>query len=106
MQRRKFHRLKLELDFIYLFPMNWTLVHKIDENSPLYNKNIDQLINQNTEILVMVRGFDDTYGQFIFKNHSYHIDSLIEKATFIPMYETVDDKTILFINKLNDHKKL
>lgn len=105
-QRRKFQRLKLELDFIYLFPMNWTLVHKIDENSPLHHLSFDNLRDQNGEILVMVRGFDDTYGQFIFKNHSYHIDALIENATFIPMYETIADKTILYINKLSEFKKL
>lgn len=105
-QRRKFQRLKLELDFIYLFPMNWTLVHKIDETSPLFNLDFHNLRAQNGEILVMVRGFDDTYGQFIFKNHSYHIDALIENATFIPMYETIADKTILYINKLSEFKKL
>ncbi|MBK8701559.1 MAG: hypothetical protein IPN29_19230 [Saprospiraceae bacterium] len=105
-KRRKFNRLKLELDFIYLFPLNWTLVHIIDESSPFFNKTRAELIAQNTEILVMVRGYDDTYNQYIFKNHSYYIDCLIDNAIFLPMYDSRDSNTLLHIEKLNDYKKL
>ena len=106
MKRRKFHRLPLELDFIYLFPLNWTLVHKIDKISPLFSKSKAELMAQNAEILVMVRGYDDTYNQFIFKNHSYHIDCAIENAIFLPMYDSEGENTILHINRLNNIKKL
>lgn len=102
--RRRFARLKLELDFIYLFPLNWTLVHKINENSPLQHKSIQELINQNGEILIMIKGYDDTYDQHIYKNHSYHSSDIVENAVFKVMYESQTDKTILRLDKLNDYR--
>src|ERR1035437_3010703 len=35
-KNRKFFNLKLELTKINFFPMSWTIVHPIDENSPLW----------------------------------------------------------------------
>lgn len=106
LRRRKFQRLNLELDFIYLFPLNWTIIHVIDENSPFYEKSLDDLRNQSAELLVMVRGYDDTYGQFIHKNHSFCIDNIFENEVFLPMYESKEEKTLLFIEKLNDTRKI
>jgi inward rectifier potassium channel len=104
--RRKFHRLKLELEFIKLFPLNWTLVHVINEESPLWGKTVDQLISTNAEVLVMIRGYDDTYNQYIYKNTSYHADNIVENAMFNPMYENIGDKTVLYIEKISDTKFL
>jgi inward rectifier potassium channel len=103
---RKFHRLKLELDFIKLFPLNWTLVHVINEESPLWEKSVDQLIATNAEVLVMVRGYDDTYNQYIYKNTSFHSDCIEENVAFMPMYENIGDKTVLYIDKISDVRKV
>ncbi|HRD06969.1 MAG: ion channel [Saprospiraceae bacterium] len=105
-RRRKFQRLHLELDFIYLFPLNWTLIHIIDDKSPFYHKSLEDLKEQTAELLVMVRGYDDTYDQFIYKNHSYCIENVSENEVFLPMYESKEDKTLLYIQKLNDTKKV
>jgi inward rectifier potassium channel len=105
-RRRKFQRLQLELDFIYLFPLNWTLIHIINEKSPFYHKTLDELREQTAELLVMVRGYDDTYDQFIYKNHSYCIENVCENEIFLPMYESREEKTLLFIQKLSDTRKV
>jgi inward rectifier potassium channel len=106
MPRRKFHRLKLELDFIYLFPLNWTLVHKIDETSPFYQKTKQELIDMQGELLVFVRGFDDTYGDYIFKNKSYLMDEMEVDKVFLPMYISKEGKNVLDINTINDVRDL
>ncbi len=104
--RRKFHRLKLELEFIKLFPLNWTLVHAINEESPLWDKTVAQLIASNAEVLIMVRGYDDTYNQYIYKNTSYHANNIVENAMFTSMYENIGEKTVLYIDKISDTKLL
>lgn len=104
--RRKFHRLKLELDFIYLFPLNWTLVHKIDDASPFYEKTKQELIDMQGELLVFVRGFDDTYGDYIFKNKSYLMEDMEINKVFTPMYASKDGKNVLDINTINNMREL
>jgi inward rectifier potassium channel len=103
-QRRKFHRLKLELDFIYLFPLNWTLVHKIDKDSPFWGQSKEELVAKRAELMVFVRGFDDTYGDFIYKNYSYLMHQMQENMVFLPMYITENGQNILDVDKINDKR--
>jgi inward rectifier potassium channel len=106
MMKRKFNRLKIELDFIYLFPLNWTIVHAINEDSPLWNKTKEEVIASNAEILIMIRGYDDTYNQHIFKNHSYQLKCLEENVMFEPMYFSENEKTQLYLDKISDIRRL
>jgi inward rectifier potassium channel len=100
--RRKFHRLQLELDSIFLFPLNWTIVHKITESSPLYEKDAEAIKQKNAEVLVLVKGYDESYGKEIHASASYDCSQLIADAIFIPMYETTTEKTILHLDRIND----
>lgn len=104
--RRKFARLPLELSFIYLFPLNWTLVHKIDENSPLYGLTSEQMTKSYTEFLIMISGYDDTYDKNIHSNYSYDAVDIVENASFDVMYESNHDQTTIHLSKLDDYTKL
>jgi inward rectifier potassium channel len=101
--RRKFQRLPFQLDFIMLFPINWTLVHTINEQSPFFNKRKEDLENENGEILLMIKGYDDTHAQEIFKVHSYHATDLVENARFLPMYKNEVNHTVLDMEALNKY---
>ena len=103
--RRKFSNLELELERIYLFPLNWTLVHIIDDESPLYKLDFDNLQESHTEFLVMIKGFDDTYGKAIHSKKSYNCSNFIYGAKYVPMYETKDDVTFLHLDRINKIEK-
>ena len=100
--RRKFHRLPLEIDSIFLFPLNWTVVHMIDEASPLYEQDAQAIKDKNAEVLVVVKGYDESYGKEIHASASYDCGQLIDNAIFTPMYETTSEKTILHLDRIND----
>ena len=101
-KRRKFAQLELELDHIYMFPLNWTLVHIIDNKSPLKGKNMEELGANNTEFLIIIKGYDVTYGKAIHTARSYNCDDLVYGANYIPMYETTDDETILHLDQIDE----
>ncbi len=100
--RRRFKRLDLEFESIHLFPLNWTIVHNITEDSPLYGKSLQRLIDNKLEVLVLIKGFDDTYSQIIHSKRSYSCIDLVDGAKFIPMYNNKESTTILDLAKLND----
>lgn len=104
--RRKFALLDLELDHIYMFPLNWTLVHIIDENSPLISKDINQLKDNNTEFLLVINGYDVTYGKAIHTARSYNCEDLVYGAKYVPMYETTDDETIIHLDQIDEIEKI
>ena len=100
--RRKFKRLDLEFESIHLFPLNWTVVHNIDKDSPLYGKSLQKLIDHQLEVLVLIKGFDDTYTQIIHSKRSYSCSDLVDGARFKPMYRNTESLTILELSKIDD----
>ena len=88
--------------------MNWTVVHPLDEESPLYGYTSDDMKNADVEIYVLMRGFDEVYANIVQQRTSYTYDEIIHNARFLPMYHESDDgKTTIFeLNKLNHYKQL
>ena len=101
--RRKFAKLPLQIERIFLFPLNWTLVHMIDENSPLHGLKFNDILSKNAEILVVVKGYDETYSTVVHADKSYQCVDFIDGAQFTPMYQIRKDDTLLDLDKLNDH---
>jgi len=103
--RRRFKRLDLELNNIHLFPLNWTIVHNLDEESPLHGMSAQMMKDHQMEILILMKGFDDTYSQIIHSKRSYNCSDLVEGARFVPMYDNTKDTTILDLSRLDDYER-
>lgn len=87
-RKRQFATLDLDLNRISLFPMNWTLVHPITKDSPLWEKTPDDLKDMHIEFLVMVKGFDETYHQEVHARASYLFDEIRWDQRFVPMFRS------------------
>ncbi len=99
---RKFLPLKLEREKILFFPLNWTIVHPIDEKSPLYNKTKEDLVGTNAEILILIKGFDDTFSQTVHSRYSYKCEEMIWGGKFVSAYDTVDSGDfMLYFDKMD-----
>jgi inward rectifier potassium channel len=98
---RKFDLLTLERETVLLFPLSWTIVHPIDESSPLYRKTAADLKQMQAEIIVLVKGFDETFSQVVHSRYSYRADELVWGAQFLPTF-SVGPKgdLVLELNKL------
>lgn len=102
--RRMFAKLPLQIERIFLFPLNWTIIHNIDEASPLYNLEFSEIKARNVEILVVIKGYDETYSTIVHADRSYQCSDLKFGAKFLPMYQIRKEDTILNLDKLNDHE--
>jgi inward rectifier potassium channel len=79
---RDFTMLKLERERVVFFPLSWTIVHPIDESSPLYGKTLDDLREHDAEFLVLLNGFDETFSQTVHTRSSYKADEIVWGAKF------------------------
>jgi inward rectifier potassium channel len=86
--QRKYYDLKLERANIHFFPLTWTVVHPIDQNSPLFGRKSDDLAALQAEIMILIKGFDDTFSQVVHARFSYRYDELIWGARFVPIFFT------------------
>lgn len=103
---RDFFTLALQTNKVYLFPLNWTIVHLIDETSPLYGKTASDIAAADAEIIITIKCFDDTFSQTIYIHNSYKWQEWVWDARFKPMYEAVADtgKTRLYLDKIHDYE--
>jgi inward rectifier potassium channel len=62
-------------------------VHPIDEHSPLYGKTADDLDRLQAEILILIKGFDDTFSQTVHSRYSYRYDEIVWGARFAPSFD-------------------
>lgn len=101
----KFYRLPLERDNINFLALSWTVVHYIDENSPLFNLSEQELMDSGAEILILITLFDDTFAQTVHVRHSYKYYEWKWNARFLPMFKPSKkhtDFTELALDKIDD----
>src|SRR5580698_5309999 len=82
--RREFNVLKLERERIMLFPLMWTVVHPIDAESPLYRKTEADLEALQAEFMVLVKAWDETFGQTVHQRFSYRYTDVVWGGRFTP----------------------
>lgn len=92
---RAFDTLTLERERINFFPLSWTVVHPIDEFSPLYNLSMQELKEANVEFTVLVRAFDDTFHEQVYSRYSYLVSDLVDGVKFVPTYKPDADGVIV-----------
>lgn len=99
----KFYNPSLELSKINALTLSWTIVHPITEESPLYQLSLDDMKNVNTEVLVFVKAFDETFSNTVVARTSYRTEEIVTGAKFIPMYHRSKEggTTVLELDKLN-----
>ncbi len=106
-ENRKYQALIVENNKITNFPLNWTIVHYIDENSPLFGLSLDQLMKSELEMLVTIRGYNESAGQNFHSKSSYTTQEIIWNAKFkIPYYFREDGVTVFEINKIDEYQIL
>lgn len=104
---RRFRRLELERNKVAMFPLNWTVVHPIDETSPLYQKSLDDLVKMDVEFIISMKGYDDTFAQNVKDHYSYKYEEIVIGAKFNPMYYVNDEGlTILEVDKIDDYDEV
>lgn len=103
---RQYYRLPLEIEQIHFFPMNWTVVHAINDDSPLNGLTPTDMEEQDAEVIILIKGFDDTFGQDVHSRFSYKYSEIVFNARFKSAYHTNSGRTVMDINKIHDHELL
>ena len=104
--KRYFSPLALERDVIALFPLNWTIVHPITDDSPLRNWEPNDFKRKHAELLVMVEGYDQTFAQNVHIKRSYIHKDIQWNAHFEPMYREREHMTELFLDRIDSHTEI
>ena len=106
-ENRRFYGLPLERDTISFFPSSWTIVHPIDENSPLYGFNKTDFEKTKIEFMIMLSGFDETFDQNVFMRYSYNEKDIEWGAKYIKLINYNEQNAVTVdLSKLSTVEKM
>ncbi|HZM11802.1 MAG TPA: ion channel [Candidatus Limnocylindrales bacterium] len=74
---RRYYQLELERPAVTFLPLTWTVVHPITERSPLYLETPESMRNSQSELLVLLSGFDETFSATVQTRTSYIPDEVL-----------------------------
>jgi inward rectifier potassium channel len=104
---RRYQPLPLEREAISFLALTWTILHPIDEASPLYGKTAADLERLQAEFVILIKGFDDTFSQTVHARYSYRYDELTWQARFDPAFEFDEHgNMILNVDRVSSHALL
>jgi inward rectifier potassium channel len=104
----QFYPIFLESNKAISLPLNWTVVHKINEESPLYNIPYSDYTSRKVEFLVFVKAYDENYSNHVQQRTSYIPSDIIPNAKFVQMFYRNEEETatVLEIDKLSKYDLL
>ncbi|MEO6288093.1 MAG: ion channel [Dyadobacter sp.] len=104
----KFYPLPLEINHINSLALSWTIVHPLDDNSPLRDYTKQDFMDCKIEMMITIKAFDDHFSNTVQQRTSYTQDELVYGAKFLPMYARSEDGhyTNLMLEKINLYEKV
>lgn len=101
--KRNFQLLKLEREGVMFFATPWTVVHPIDQESPLWGKTADDLTREQAEVLILIKAYDDTFAQSVQARHSYRHDEFVWGRKFAPAFSiSAEGDLVVELNKIGE----
>lgn len=93
-RQRRFRQLPLERHEVEFFTLHWTVVHPINQASPLRGITPERLRDAEAEFLVLITGLDETFSTRLTARTSYFWDEVRWDAAFANMFVTSPDDTL------------
>jgi inward rectifier potassium channel len=88
---RRVHELALVRNRNPSFSLSWSIMHPIDEQSPLYNCDPDQFAADRVQIITSLTGLDETVAYTIQSRYIYDHQDLRWDHRFIDIIRDVDN---------------
>jgi inward rectifier potassium channel len=88
---RRLHELKLVRDHSPVFLLSWTVMHTIDQSSPLYGLTIETMERLHAQVLVSLTGVDETVEGTLHARHMYAARNLMFDRRFVDVIHMGND---------------
>ncbi|HEV2563062.1 MAG TPA: ion channel [Rhizomicrobium sp.] len=104
---RRFEELALLRSRSPLFALSWTIMHRIDETSPLHGLTLDTMHSNQVELVILLSGTDDTLADVIYARHAYGPDNILWDHRFVDVLSlNHQGKRVVDLNKFHDTKPI
>jgi inward rectifier potassium channel len=88
---RRFYDLPLMRNRTPSFTLSWTVMHPIDQSSPLYQATPEALERSRVTIVASLSGIDETVVQVIHARHVYTAQEILWDRRFVDIFHDTPD---------------
>jgi inward rectifier potassium channel len=104
---RRFLELKLVRPRNPLFALSWTIMHPLDETSPLFGLGLAEMLERDMELVVMLSGTDETINDRIYARHSYVAEEVLWERRFVDVVSvTSSGQRMVDLHHFHDTQEL
>lgn len=106
--KRKFDFLNLERARATFLPLAWTIVHPIDDDSPLNGLTHEDLVASDAEILILLTAIEEDFANTVHTRTSYKPPEIVWNARFVSLYNPTGagEPLSIDVRKLSHIEKL
>jgi len=102
---RRFLSLELERKRVSILTLSWTVVHPLDNDSPLKDITPEEIASSEASFAVLLKAFDDTFSQTVHSRTSYMYDEMVWGAKFKPTFDRDEEgRIVLNLDKIDDYE--
>lgn len=104
----RYFPLPLQFDTLNTLYLSWTVVHPLNEESPLYHLSSKDMQQADLEVIVFFKAFDEDFANTVIARSSYTYDEIVHGAKFIPVFHDSPEGggTIVDMSKLDKWERL
>ena len=107
MFKRNFFTLNLERNKVMYLPTIWTVVHQIDEKSPLFKYSNKEIENLDAFIYILINYHEESFAQQVYQIYSYDFDKLEFDVKYVSSASFDEEGyTVLDHDKLSEVEKM
>lgn len=103
---RDFHLIELERSKIMFMPYTWTVVHPITKTSPLYKLTKDDLIDRDSEFIIMIKAFDESFSQTVYSRSSYKASEINWGEKFVYLVKNENNSIHIDVSRIDETEKI
>jgi inward rectifier potassium channel len=89
---RRFYELQVLRSHNPAFSLLWTLMHPINEQSPLYGFSAESLADSQSQIIISLSGVDETVYQNVHARHTYGANNIILNHQLVDIIHVIDER--------------
>ncbi len=100
---RRFYDLKLERGRSSLFALSWTIMHRIDETSPMFGVDAAALAAQDAQLQISITGIEESLAATVHARSDYAHDAILFDRRFVDVVRPAPDgRVYVDLDRLHD----
>lgn len=100
--QRDFFLLELERSKVVFMSLMWTIVHPIDDKSPLYGMDEQTLNALEGEFIITMKAYDESFSQTVYSRSSYLASEVKWGEKFVYIYQQEPGVIALDVSRMDE----